>query len=51
MFLDSVMDLTSRIFTDFKYQPNATTIATPLHEVFLQKSNTLSQTYSNKTHQ
>ena len=32
------MDLTSRIFTDFKYQPNATTIATPLHEVFLQKS-------------
>ena len=38
MFLDSVMDLTSRIFTDFKYQPNATTIATPLHEVFLQKS-------------
>ena len=38
LFLNSVMDLTSRIFTDFKYQPNATTIATPLHEVFLQKS-------------
>ena len=38
LFLASVMDLTSRIFKDFKYQPNATTIATPLREVFLQKS-------------
>ncbi len=38
LFLESVMDLTTRIFNDFKYQPNATTIATPLHEVFLQRS-------------
>ncbi|NBR05983.1 MAG: transglutaminase family protein [Planctomycetes bacterium] len=37
-FLGSIMDLTSRIYKDFKYQPNATTIATPLHDVFLQKS-------------
>ncbi len=37
-FLESVMNLTTRIFNDFKYQSNATTIATPMVEVFKQKS-------------
>lgn len=37
-YLTAVMDLTTRIHKDFKYQPNATTIATPLHDVFMQKS-------------
>lgn len=32
-FLASVMDLTRRIFEDFTYSPEATTIATPLSEV------------------
>ncbi len=32
-----VSDLTTRIFTDFKYDPNFTTIATPLADVLLHK--------------
>jgi len=35
--LSSVRNLTSRIFSDFKYCPEATTIATPLSEVFETK--------------
>ncbi|MDR3636942.1 MAG: transglutaminase family protein [Isosphaeraceae bacterium] len=31
--LDSVLDLTNRIHTEFRYDPNATTTATPLSEV------------------
>ncbi len=31
--LDSVLDLTARIFQDFKFDPKATTVATPLEEV------------------
>ncbi len=31
--LDSVLDLTARIFEDFKFDPKATTVATPLEEV------------------
>jgi transglutaminase-like putative cysteine protease len=33
-FLDALLDLTRRIHDDFKYDPKATTIATPLSEVF-----------------
>ena len=32
-----VLDLMSRIHHDFKYDPRATTIATPLHEMFARK--------------
>lgn len=32
--LDGVRDLTQRIFTDFKYDPQATTVATPLEEMW-----------------
>jgi len=32
--LDAVLDLTRRIHADFKFDPEATTIATPLEEVF-----------------
>ncbi len=31
--IETVMDLTQRIFSDFTYDPSFTTIATPLHEV------------------
>ncbi|MYM64244.1 transglutaminase family protein [Pseudomaricurvus sp. HS19] len=31
--LSAVMDLTRRIFKEFSYEPQSTTIATPLHEV------------------
>jgi transglutaminase-like putative cysteine protease len=33
-FLVGVRDLTRRIFHDFKYDPRATTVATPFHEVW-----------------
>jgi transglutaminase-like putative cysteine protease len=36
-FLSAVMELTSRIFTEFKYDPQSTTIATPLNEVLEHK--------------
>jgi len=32
--LEAVLDLTRRIYTDFKFDPKATTVATPLEEVF-----------------
>ena len=32
-FLDAVLDLTHRIFTEFRFDSDATTIATPLREV------------------
>ncbi len=32
--LDAAIDLTKRIHTDFKFDPKATTLATPLEEVF-----------------
>ena len=32
--LEAVLDLTARIHRDFKFDPQATTIATPLEEVF-----------------
>lgn len=32
--LEGAQDLTRRIFTDFKYDPKATTVATPLEEVW-----------------
>lgn len=35
--LAATMDLTSRIFKDFKYCPESTTIATPLSEVLLKR--------------
>jgi len=35
--LDAVRDLTRRIFTDFTYDPNFTTIVTPLAEVLAHK--------------
>ncbi len=35
--LSCVMDLTSRIFKEFKYSPEATTISTPLEEVLAKK--------------
>jgi transglutaminase-like putative cysteine protease len=31
--LDAVCDLTARIYTDFTYDPTATSVSTPLHEV------------------
>lgn len=31
--LEAALDLTARIYTDFEYDPTATTITTPLHEV------------------
>lgn len=36
--LSSVMNLTHRIFTDFNYNPESTTVATPLVNVLEQKS-------------
>lgn len=36
-FLQGVIDLSSRIFKDFTYDPTATTVATPLDEVMTQK--------------
>src|SRR5262245_30063906 len=35
--LEGVLDLTRRIHDDFEYDPQATTVATPLKEVFLQR--------------
>ena len=35
--LDAVLDLTRRVHEDFKYDPRATTVATPLREVFAQR--------------
>jgi transglutaminase-like putative cysteine protease len=35
--LEAVLDLTKRIFTEFQYDPQATTIATPLSEVLAQR--------------
>lgn len=35
--LSAVMELTSRIFTDFEYSPASTTIATPLQEVMANR--------------
>jgi transglutaminase-like putative cysteine protease len=35
--LDAVLDLTGRIHRDFKFDPQATTISTPLHEVFKKR--------------
>jgi transglutaminase-like putative cysteine protease len=32
--LQAVLDLTARIHADFRYDPRATTLSTPLHEVF-----------------
>ena len=32
--LEAALDLTKRIYTDFKFDPKATTLATPLEEVF-----------------
>ena len=34
---DAVLDLTARIHADFEYDPQATTISTPIHEVFQQR--------------
>ncbi len=35
--LESVRELMGRIWTDFKYMPNSTSISTPLHEVLANK--------------
>jgi transglutaminase-like putative cysteine protease len=35
--LDAVRDLTARIYRDFKFDPRATTVATPLDEVFKKR--------------
>lgn len=35
---DAALDLTHRIFTDFKYDPTTTTVSTPVDEVFAQRS-------------
>jgi transglutaminase-like putative cysteine protease len=35
--LTSVLDLTARIFADFKFDPTATTVSTPLAEVLAQR--------------
>lgn len=35
--LEAAMDLTSRIFKEFEYDPAATTVSTPVQEVFLNK--------------
>lgn len=32
--LDAAVELTHRIFCDFRYDPQSTTVATPIHEVF-----------------
>ncbi len=34
---EAVLDLTARIHKDFEYDPKATTVATPIHEVFAQR--------------
>ena len=43
--LEGVADLNRRIFTDFKYDPKATTVATPLEEV-LQKRRGVCQDFA-----
>lgn len=35
--LDAVLDLTHRIFRDFRYDPQSTTVATPIREVFANR--------------
>ncbi len=35
--LEGVLELTARIHDDFKYDPRATTVHTPIHEVFEQR--------------
>ena len=35
--LEAVLELTKRIHSDFVYDPKATTVATPLHEVFARR--------------
>lgn len=35
---DAGLDLTHRIFSDFKYDPSSTTVSTPVDEVFEQRS-------------
>lgn len=35
---EAAMDLTTRIFTDFKFDPEATTVSTPVEEVFEKKA-------------
>jgi len=35
--LEAVLDLTARIFNDFQFDPTATTISTPLEQVFAQR--------------
>ncbi|MEM9418070.1 MAG: transglutaminase family protein [Planctomycetota bacterium] len=35
---DASLELTHRIFTDFKYDPTTTTVSTPVDEVFAQRS-------------
>jgi len=37
-FLAGVLDLNRRIFREFKYKPRATTVATPLEEVFEKRA-------------
>ena len=34
---EALLDLTARIHSDFEYDPQATTISTPIHEVFQQR--------------
>lgn len=36
--LDAALDLTHRIFTDFRYDPATTTVSTPVADVFAQRS-------------
>lgn len=36
--LSAVRELTSKIFNEFTYDPNSTTVATPLHEALAKKS-------------
>ena len=35
---EACRELTTRIFTDFKYDPKATNVNTPVHEVFLRRA-------------
>lgn len=37
LLLEAALDLTSRIFTEFAYDPTATTVSTPVDEVFAKK--------------
>ena len=36
--VDAALELTHRIFTDFRYDPTTTTLSTPVSEVFAQRS-------------